>query len=474
MKYTEEQIKQELVRQYTEEGLRFYKPSPKQELLHRSTAKIRAAFAGNQWGKTFWGCVEIALTIGKCHPWRKNYIGRVFARDCCVNFNTIKTNLVEKYRTLLPRSRCKLGWKTFEGHDAVWPGLRGGAWDKAYNASDQAIYLEDGSFIEFKTYEQGREALQGPQRHIIRHDEEPPNEDLFDENLARQSAVKEGWNVLFTLTPLNYSQWLYQRIWLASLDDDSIFCIKARSRENPYANQESIDLLEASMTDEAAKAARLEGEFTVTAGRVYPMYGDGHLYDPFKIPNEWHKTIIIDPHPQKPTAVNWIAEDFDGCLWCYREADLIGEAEDMADEIISLSGSERIDLKLIDPSSRQRAGIRGDDKPLADKFRKKLGWIHYADNDVQAGIDSTRERMRTDMGAPRLRVSRDCPVTHAQLMSLMWKPPTKTGEDRTKPQVFKKSDDHPDNVRYRCHWRGGAPMRVSNNFAGFNMTGYAS
>lgn len=466
--FTEEQLLKELVRRHAEEGLGVYKPHPKQLLAHQSQSKIRAIFAGNQFGKTFWGCHEIAYTVGKCHPYRPNYHGEVWARDCCVNFNIIKTNLVPKYRAILPRNRVVLDWQTYEGQQAVWPGLKGGAWDSAYSAEDRVIYLADGSFIEFKTYEQGREAMQGPMRHIIRHDEEPPDESIFDENLARQNVP--GWNMLFTLTPINYSPWLYERIYQASVANSDIECIFASSYENEYIDPEAIAMLEASMTDAAVREARLHGQFTITSGRVYKEYGDHNLIDPFVIPDDWHKSVLIDPHPQKATAVNWIAESYNGDLIVYREADIEGDVEFICQDIVSRCSGEKIDLWLMDPSAKQRAGIRGQGA-LVDEFRKFLPHVHLADNNVERGIAVVQQLVKPRPEGAKLRVSRACPVTHHQMLNYMWAPPMKTGEDRARPKVFKRNDDHPDNVRYRAMW-GGAMNSVS--FNGWNVRGYAN
>lgn len=467
-KFTEEQLLQELVRRHREELLGTYVPHPKQLHMHKSQALIRALFTGNQFGKTFWGCMEIAYTVGKCHPWRKNYTGKVWARDCCVDFDVIKKNLVPKYQEILPRHRVVLDWRTAEGEQAVWPGLLGGSWGSAYSAEDRAVYLEDGSFIEFKTYQQGREAMQGPMRHVIRFDEEPPDESIFDENVARQTVP--GWNMLFTLTPINYSPWLYERIYQASASDPNIECLLGDTAENPHISPDTVALMESAYSDEAVKAARLHGQFTITSGRVYKEYGDHNLIDPFSIPDDWHKTVIIDPHPQKPTAVNWIAESYNGDLIVYREADLEGDVEEISNEIITLCAGEHMDLWLMDPSSKQRAGIRGQGA-LVDEFRKFLPHVHLANNDVDRGIAVVQQMVKPRPEGSKLRVSRACPVTHHQMTNYMWAPPMKTGEDRSRPKVFKRNDDHPDCIRYRAMW-GGAMTNVP--FSGWNVGGYAN
>jgi len=406
---------------------------------------------------------------GKCHPYRPNYVGPVYGRDCCVSFNTIKSVLIPTYRRLLPRKPCPLGYRTFEGTEAVWPGLRGGSWDTAWSELDKILFLDekDGGFIEFKSYEQGREAYQGPQRHWIRHDEEPP-ESIYGENLARQLTLKR--NIIFTLTPLNYSQWLYNRIYEGALTDDKINCIMMSGSDNPYISETVLSAIEAGLSDPAERAARLHGEFTFLSGRVYKDYGEHNLKEWFRVPDQWHKSIIIDPHLDKPTAVNMMAQDFQGRYWGIAEGDFEGDVKHICDQINAMCSGHRIDLWLIDPSSRFRSLVHGKGR-LIDEFRKYLPWLIEANNDRDLGIDAVRKAVKNGPNGPNLFTMSNCPVTHHQMKNYSWKPPLKSGESRGKPEVVKKSDDHPDNYRYRLVH---GDVVTHSQFNGFGVGVYAN
>jgi phage terminase large subunit-like protein len=330
------------------------------------------------------------------------------------------------------------------------------------------LYFEDGSFIEFKSYEQGREAFQGPSRHIIRMDEEPP-ESIFGENIARQVTV--GRNIIFTFTPLNYSQWLYNQIAEKSATDETVEMFTGHSRENPYAVGEVLDAMERDITDPAERAARLYGEFTFVTGRVYKEYGDHNYVEPFKIPDDWHKSVVIDPHPEKPTAVNWIAQQpFSGKLYVYRELDIEGDVEHICNTIAAACGGEWIKLWLIDPSSRQSARIRGKGR-LIDEFSTYIPGLIEANNDRELGWEEVRKLIKNNPGSgPRLSVFKSCPVTDFQLRNYSWKPPLKSGESRGKLEVFKKNDDHCDNIRYRVMWQGNH-QTANYSFSGIGVYG---
>ncbi len=97
------QMKAEYARQLEQEALRFYRPHDKQKLFHKSQASKRGLFGGNQSGKSYAGAMEIAMTVGKVHPWRANKSGRVFGRDCCVDFGVMKSVIIPTYQAILPR-----------------------------------------------------------------------------------------------------------------------------------------------------------------------------------------------------------------------------------------------------------------------------------------------------------------------------------------------------------------------------------
>lgn len=460
----------EQARQLEQESLRFYRPHEKQQAFHQSQATKRGLFGGNQSGKSYAGAMEIAMTVGKVHPWRKNKYGHIFGRDCCVDFGVMNAVIIPTYKAILPRGPALLSGKTFEGHERRWPGLRGGSWRTAWSSEERAIHLEDGSFIEIKSYEQGRtnrDSFAGPPRHIIRMDEEPP-EVLYNENIMRQ--VTTGQDLLFTMTPLNYSQWLYSNIWEASASDPNIDAFQMASKENPYANQDILETLEADISDPVERAARLYGEFTYAQGRVWKEYGDHNLIDPYQIPRDWHKSICIDPHPEKPTAVNWFAEDHEGRIYVYREGEYVGDVENISQQIRVPCAGEVIDLMLIDPSSRQSATIRGQGS-LVDEFRKHFPGIIEANNNREIGWDVVRKAVRNAPSGPKFYVMKNCPRTNFQMRNYSWKPPLKSGESRGKPDVVKRNDDHCDNVRYRLMAKFATN---STNFKGFDIGVYAS
>lgn len=466
-------IKAEKLRRLREEALRTYAPSEPQLAFHKSRALIRGLFGGNQSGKSWAKNIEMLYTVLKVHPWRKNYTGPVFGRDCYQSEDVIEKVAIPTYKRMIPRGEGVLGWKTYEGLPAFCCGLRGGDWESAYDRQFQVLNFADGSFIEFKTYAQAERNLQsfaGPPRHIISHDEEP-TEEVYNENMARQVTL--GVNMLFAMTPLNYSQWLYSDIYDKAAGSDRIDVFKMSSFDNPTADKEALRAIEESIVDPAIRAARLYGEFTYLEGLVYKEYGDHNLFIPFTMPKHWERTVVIDPHPAKPTAVNWFAEDNEGRTWCYREADLTGSVEHIASQISTMTGNENISHWLVDPASRGQKTDWGRKDDIYEEFLKYFPYLQLANNNRLEGWDRVRSACRRPHpnAIPMLVVSRDCPLTHHQMKNYSWKEPTKSGEDRRKPDVVKKNDDHPDNIRYKLMHKNNYD---TNKFTGFGVTVYGN
>lgn len=358
------------------------------------------------------------------------------------------TTVVPTYRRILPRKPCKI-------YDRQWPGLRGGSWESAWSSEGRAIFLEDGSFIEFKSYDQDVMSYAGPPRHIIAHDEEPP-QPIYNENVARQATL--GRNILFAFTPLNYSQWLFQLKEQAA-NDPKIAIFEGSMYDNPMIARETIKSIEESIEDPAERAARVYGKFTYQEGLVWKGYGDHNLCEPFSIPDNWHKTVVIDPHPEKATAALCIAESDRGVGFVCWEGEFKGDVEHICNSIRNGLGGKQINTWLIDPSSRQSASIYGKGR-LIDEFRRFIPFLIEANNDRELGWEAVRQRVKNDpINGPRLKVFRSCPTVDFQMRNYSWKAPLASGESRGKPEVVKRNDEFPDCVRYwalyaRVSWAG--------------------
>ena len=440
------QLQTEKIRLLSEERMRFYEPHPKQLKFHKSQAKIRGFWGGNQVGKTTALVAEAIWTTGKVHPYRKNYKTQVWSRICVQDFKVLDGVMIPKFKQMIPRKACIL-------NDMKFCGLSGGSWESAWKKDNATLYFEDGSFIEFRTYEQDTQSHAGAQRHFIGFDEEPPRV-LNDENLARQTTV--GINACYAMTPLNYSNWIYRALYQRAVTDKDVFLITSATKDNKFVKQETIDFLEKTYTDPTERAARLLGKPSYLEGLVYKEYGDHNLVDPEDVPTQGVKySVVIDPHEQKATAWNLFAEstwEKDGVtrLYCIAEGDVEGDVEYICNSIFSQLDNRPISLWLCDPSARRRARIRGHEESMINEFRRFIPQLIEANNSLDVGITRMRSAIKpfAEKRKPKFLVSRACPMTDHQLRNYSWKPPLKSGENRTKAAVTLRENDHPDICRY--------------------------
>jgi len=196
-------------------------------------------------------------------------------------------------------------------------------------------------------------AYEGPVRHWIGHDEPPPRWALTA-NMSRQITV--GTNLSFALTPIGYENWLY-----TLLENDSqgrCFSIRADIEDNPYIPREadgSIGVakdIENAPIDEAEKAARLHGEWTSIAGRIWKEYGDHNFVDVRDVPREYTRWIIVDSHPDKDDYVNLVAwDETNRRMFVMAEGRFPGQIKDRCLSIRQFAQGEYVDLMAFDPST---------------------------------------------------------------------------------------------------------------------------
>ena len=154
----------------------------------------------------------------------------------------------------------------------------------------------------------------------------------------------------------------------------------------------------------------------------------------------------------------------DGVTYCIAEGDFEGDYNEVSQQIKVMCGGQNISMWLIDPSSLVEAKIYGKGR-LIDKFRKHFSYLQPANNNRELGWDAVRQAVKPRPNGPKYRTFASCPRTHNQMRNYMWKAPLKSGEDRGKPEVHKRKDDHPDNVRYKM-------MSVPQKFSGVQFAGF--
>lgn len=183
------------------------------------------------------------------------------------------------------------------------------------------IILKNGCNIHIKTYDQWSENLQGWNPDWIWLDEEPVNEDVWDELVARTRNPK--CEMLVTMTPLSWLTKVYSFFfeqnseWLA--EKSKIY--RVSSVDNPFTDKTWT----LGMTDETYRL-RVEWSFENPTWLVYSSFMRSRNviphFDPKLLWKNWDEVKYyrgIDFGTSHPTAIVWLAQDIDDNFYVFDE-----------------------------------------------------------------------------------------------------------------------------------------------------------
>lgn len=297
-------LQAEALRRRAQNRLKHYTPYARQKLFHDfgATCTQRLLRAGNQQGKTYSGAMEMAIHLtGRYPPW---WQGRRF------------THPIDAW------AACDTGETTRDNPQSALMGPLG-AWGTGAIPADALVEAKRGqgvadlldtvlvshasggvSKLGFKRYDQGRQAWQGPSKHVIWCDEEPP-EQIYNEALARLIAT--GGMVYTTFTPLLGMSSIVTRL-MRNHDGTTIADV----------NMTIADALHIRPQDRAAIAegfpeherdARLSGIPGLGSGRIFPLAPADIRCRPFDVPDTWPVLGGMDFGYDHPFAAVRIAHD---------------------------------------------------------------------------------------------------------------------------------------------------------------------
>lgn len=257
--------------------------------------------AGNRCGKTFTGGFDVAAAARGTHP--------------CFPFSPPLSIWV----SALDRD--------FGVAQVAWPAIKrwippqeiaSAAWHRREPESPLTIRLRNGSQIDFKTVDSGRQKYQGTGLHLVWTDEEHPA-DIMQEIRAR--LLDYGGRLNVTCTPLLRSAWLQDLT-----RDPKTLVVRASMLDAAHAGvinlQEVLDY--ADSLPERQRRVRVLGDFVAMEGAVYPSFsaathvakprdgalwiGDKRVCD-YPIPAKWPRYAAADFGINHPMAVGRAAHD---------------------------------------------------------------------------------------------------------------------------------------------------------------------
>lgn len=334
---------------------------------------------------------------------------------------------------------------------------------KKWNESDRILEMKNGSTIGFRSCDSGRSKFQGTRKRLVAFDEEP-QEDIYDECLARQHA-DQPLDVIFSMTPLLGKSFMYERLYEPWMNQDpeadDVEIITASVYDNEYSTAEVIKNLERSFKGTPDERSRLFGEFTSKSGVLYPLWNrKTHLIprDNRYIDEKWTVIRAIDPHASMSIYCLFLAVSPSGekILVKEYESKKNSTVADAARDIINMSEGMDVLYTLIDTSGNTMERTSG--KTTSQLFREHGIPVRNAIKDYESGYHCCSMALKGELGTDRetgkeidihkFFVFDDLKEFIYQVEHTVWDTTTNTRELDPKQKQRKKRDHLLDAWRY--------------------------
>lgn len=464
-----ENLSESLMSQGSRPNIYGYKPHHKQEMFHKSEDHMRIFLGGNRSGKTYAGVMEDVIFLTKDTRFRRfNFTGPCRGRAVAVDYDRgVDQILLPYFKQFIPPSK-----------------LKNGSWEDSYQQARHLLTLEDGSFVEFMTYEQSVEKFAGTSRHFTHYDEEPPKE-IYLECQAR--LIDTNGYAHMTMTPVEGATWVFDQIFEPvndALDKElllpanvaagisSVYRSEAHSttivevgmNENPHLDEESQRRYLALLsTDEVA--ARQKGIFVSAGGKVFPNFNilthviESDTVNPAHLQRMgWQIYTSVDHGWNNPTAWLWHAVSPEYEIITFHEIYLsqttIEEFSRMVfdyEERVGLNSSEII--RTGDPAMHQHSGITGTTVVMEYAMRNLFINTENVPRDRSIGVARMQMYLKINdkTGRPAWTITNSCPDFIKELKGLQFAKHTskKVAYENNKKEEVKKKNDHAfDSAKY--------------------------
>lgn len=255
------------------------------------------------------------------------------------------------------------------------------------------------SVLQFKSFDQGREAFQGTEQDGIWLDEEPPM-DVYVECLLR-TMTNDGM-VMLTFSPLRG----LSEVVLAFMPGGAIPEKQDGPKGVVSATWDDVPHLTKQQKEDYWKAippfqrdARTKGLPQLGAGLIYPIPESAFVVEPFEIPKHWPRSYGMDVGWNKTAAIFGAIDRETDTGYIYSEH-YQGEVEP-AVHVAAIKARGPL-TGAIDPAAKGRSQVDG--RNLLQEYRDLGLDLVEAAHAVEAGLFATWDRLSTG----RLKVFRNC------------------------------------------------------------------
>jgi phage terminase large subunit-like protein len=391
---------------------------------------IACVLAGNGAGKSFAGAAKVAAFLEHTPPPERHTPFWILSQTMdVVSGNCWGQNL----RLFIPPER-----------------IESIAWYREASGKPRTVVLKPhangGNYVlEFKSYDQGRQALQAANIVGFWLDEQCPM-DLLNEVLARTRKWAYPGSKVYTLTPMMPDIDLEDRYNFPE-DFPGWRFYRLNTRCNLTLDPEYVRRIEENETP-ALVETRLTGAFSVYEGLIFPSFlAHGHIIEPFEIDPRWLRVRGLDTGFEHPTACLWAAIDpATGRYYIYRE--YAKARRDMQDHIAAINGPTEGHNPEAWKDVRLHGATYADpaNKQILNEFALLGLSTVPAQKDVEASFATIRSLLRpTDGdGQPLLKIFSTCPMLIQQLRTYVYDPVTRRPVKETDKRAF----DLVDCLRY--------------------------
>jgi len=421
-------------------NLNRYRPHAKQEEFARDQHKHRLYIGGNRSGKTVAGVIEDIRYLKGEHPHRDTPDAPVRGRVVGVDFSSgIDKILLPQFQQWVPKSL-----------------LINGSWDDSYSKERRVLTLENGSFVEFMSYDQDLQKFAGTSRHFVHFDEEPP-ELVYDECRARLVDTNGDW--WMTLTPVEGMEYIYEQVYLPGKEGHPSFgVIEVEMTDNPYLDKGAIEEYLSSLTPEQ-RAIREKGQFIQVGGAVFKEFNQlSHTMPPenFKLTGRHRVYVSIDYGWRDPTAILWHAVAPDGQIVTfaehYQSHMTIAEHAEVFHKMNRDLGVEPY-LVVGDPALAQTNGVKGTSYQQEFNLHNMNVVIDIIPKQIGVGLNKMQQYMKVNPNTQRpfWQITDDCPNLISELSKLKYKRRANRQQEMTlnKLEGIQEKNNHAfDSSRY--------------------------
>lgn len=304
--------------------------------FHRAEHRIRFVFTGNRGGKSTAGMAELIHRALGTHPFLKLACPRKQA-VVLPDFENHAKNIFEpKLNEWAPAGAIK-------------------KIDRHQGGAIKRIHWSTGSISDIYSHDQAMIVFEGSDYDDVWFDEPPP-EKIW--KAMWRGVTDRGGYMWLTGTPLS-TPWLFNEFKRIERNDDPLsWYIKGSNKENAKNLGEGDETLGlkrledfASQLTEEERSARMDGEFLQMTGIIFKNWSrHDHLIAPFPLPHGWSVIETIDPHPNKPWAVGYIAVAPNGAKILLKCFYVEGVIDDVANAIVlarhQIEMSEGLKLRI--------------------------------------------------------------------------------------------------------------------------------